>query len=128
MLEKALVLDGDERVDHVLRDVLIVDPDALVLPGEGDKLLILAGGILIPDRARFRELVVLQREVHLRGEEVFDVIGENAGEQQRAGQENQQHRADDLQNRADDTGRRVHGEARRAGDMPTGAVRFFNAV
>ena len=101
VLIKALVLDGHQGLLHVFGNVLIVDPDALGLVGQGDQLLIFAGGVLVPDGAGLAELIVLQREVHLRGQKVFDVVGENTGEQQPRDQQDQHEGAEDLENRTD---------------------------
>ena len=51
VLVKALILNGDGRVLHVLRDVLIIDPDAVFRAGEGHELLPVAGAVLIQDGA-----------------------------------------------------------------------------
>ena len=101
VLIKALILDGHQGLLHIFGDVLIVDPDALGLVGQRDQLLIFAGGVLIPDGTGLAELIVLQGEVHLRGQEVLDVVGEDTGEQQPRDQQDQHEGAEDLENRAD---------------------------
>ena len=38
LLPEALILDGDQRLFHVPRDLVIVDPDAVLLAGERGEL------------------------------------------------------------------------------------------
>ena len=52
VLIKALVLDGDGRMLHVLGNVGIVDPDAVFRTREIREVLPVAVGVLIQDRAR----------------------------------------------------------------------------
>ena len=52
VLIKALVLDGDGRMLHILGDVGIVDPDAVFRTREIREVLPVAVGVLIQDRAR----------------------------------------------------------------------------
>ena len=52
MLIKALVLNGDGRVLHVLGDVGIVNPDAVFRAREIREVLPVAVRIFIQDRAR----------------------------------------------------------------------------
>ena len=120
VLVKALVLNGDEGVLHIFGDILIIDPDALILPGERDELLIVPGGVLIPDRTRFAELIVLEGEIHLRGAKVLDVVGKDAGEEQPGDEQHQQDRTEELEHAAHDRGGRVHGEAGGLEELPSG--------
>ena len=106
---KALVLNGDGRVLHVLRDVLVIDPDTVFRAGEGHELLPVAVRILIQDGAGQRQREVLQLNVQLGGQAVFHVIREDAHEKQPRDQQNEQDGADDPKNGADDAGGRFRG-------------------
>ncbi len=111
VLVEALVLDGDQRLLHIFGDLVDIRPDALVVAHQGLELLPLAGGVLVPDGAGLGELVVLQRQVHVRGQEVLHIVGEDAGEQEPRDQQNQQEGAEHLKDGADDGRGDVHREA-----------------
>ena len=117
VLIEALVLDGDGRVFDVLRDILIVDPDAVFRAGELHQLLPHAVSVLIEDGAGQLDRKVLQLHVHLGREAGLHVIREDAHEQQSCHERNQQDRsehAEDRADRADDSARRsVRHSARR---------------
>ena len=97
VLVKTLVFNRDQRLLHILRNIFIFDPDTTLVAPDGDGVLPLAGEILIPDGARFAELVVLQRKIQFRGQAGFDIIGENAGKQNSGNQQNQKNGADDAE-------------------------------
>ena len=64
MRVKALVLDGDERILHVLRNLIPVHPDAVFAAADGRQLLIISVCILVIDNAGLveREIVKIQIE------------------------------------------------------------------
>ena len=97
MLVKALVLDGDERLFHIPRDVLVVDPDAVLLSRERHQLLPVAPGVLVPDGAGLIELVVLERYVEVRREAGLYIVGKHEGEQHSRDEQHQKDRAEPLQ-------------------------------
>ena len=84
---------GTSQLFHILGNILILHPDSPLVTPNGDALLPLSSQILIPDRAGFTQLVIFQREVQLRCEAGFDIIGKNAGEQNPGYQQNQKHGA-----------------------------------
>ena len=60
MLVKTLVLYCDKSVFHVLRYLVVIDPDSVLIGGKLHKLLPVAGGVFIEDRTGFGKLIVLQ--------------------------------------------------------------------
>ena len=96
VLVEALILDGHQGLFHIGRDVLIIHPDPLVPPHQVHQLFPVPVLVLDPDGAGFAELEILQGNVHIGRQAVFDIVGENAGEEQPGYQQHQQHRAHDL--------------------------------
>ena len=125
MLIEALVLDGDQRLFHVPRDLVIVDPDAVLLAGERGELAPLTDGVLIPDGARFIEFEVLKRKVEVRGQAGLDIVGKDAGEHHPRHKEDEQHRPHCLEHRADGGGDHINGYIRR---FLCDAARFRGAL
>ena len=113
VLIEALVLDGDQRLFHIPRDLVIVDPDAVLLAGERGELAPLTDGVLIPDGARFIELEVLKRKVEVRGQAGLDIVGEDAGEHHPRHKEDEQHRPRCFEHRADGGRDHIYGYIRR---------------
>ena len=125
VLIEALILDGDQRLFHVPRDLVIVDPDAVLLAGERGELAPLTDGVLIPDGARFIKLEVLKRKVEVRGEAGLDIVGEDAGEHHPRHKEDEQHRPHCLEHRADGGRDHIYGYIRR---FLCDAARFRGAL
>ena len=82
VLVKTLILDGYQRFFHIPGDLLVVHPNALLLAGQGDQLLPLAGGVLIIDGAGLAELVVLQRDIGIGRQTGLYIVGKDAGKEQ----------------------------------------------
>ena len=101
VLIEALILDGHQRLFHVPRDLIVIDPYAVLLAGERGELTPLTDGVLIPDRARLVELEVLERKVEVRGQAGLDIVGKDAGEHHPRHKEDEQHRPRCLEHRAD---------------------------
>ena len=123
VLIKALVLDGDGRVLDVLRDVLIVDPDAVFGARELHHLLPRAALVLIEDGAGKLDREILELDVHLRGEAGLHVVREDAHEQQPRDEQHQQDRAQHAEDRAD----HAHNGARRPVGHGAGGILFLGS-
>ena len=115
VLVKALVLNGDGRVLHVLGDVGIIDPDAVFRAREVREVLPVAVGVLIQDRARERDREVRELHVEVRGQAVFHIVREDAQKQQPRDEHDQQDRAEHAQDRARDAHGRIRGPGRARG-------------
>ena len=113
VLIEALVLNRHQRLFHVPRDLVIIDPDAVLLAGERGELAPLTDGVLIPYRARLIELEVLKRKVEVRGQAGLYIIGKDAGEHHPRHKEDEQHRPRCLEHRADGGGDHINGYIRR---------------
>ena len=109
MFIEALVLDGDQRLLHVFRDIFIFHPDAALVPADGDALLPFSREILMPDGAGLAQLIILQGDIQFGCQAGFDIVGKNAGEERTGHQQNQKKRANNTQDRDQDGGERVDG-------------------
>ena len=115
VLVKALVLDCDKGFFHIPGNLVIIDPNAFFFSGKRDKFLPAAGGVGIPDRAGFAQLIVFKRDIQRRRQTAFDVISKDAAEDQPGKRKNQQNRTENLQNAAECNRNGVNGEVRRTG-------------
>ena len=109
MLIEALVLDGNQGLFHIFRDVFIFHPDAALVPADGNALLPFSCEILMPDGAGLTQLIILQGDIKLGRQAGFDIVGKNTGEERTGHQQNQKKRADDTQDRDQYGGERVDG-------------------
>ena len=114
VLIEALVLNGDQRLLHVFGDVLILHPDAPLIPADGNSFLPFSGKILVPNGTGFAQLIIFQGNVQIRRETGFDIVGKNTGEECARHQQNQKKRTDDAENRNQNGGERVDGIPARA--------------
>ena len=94
---EALVLDGDDRLFHVLGDVVIVHPDTFLRTGQLDELLPVAVGSFIENGAGLLDGEIIQTDIDVRSDRGFDVVCKNASEQQCGQYEDQKDRAKDLE-------------------------------
>ena len=121
MFIKALILDRNQGLLHILGNIFILHPDAALVAADRDGFLPLPGKILVPDGAGFAELIVFQRQIEFRGQAGFYIIGKNAGEDQTGQSEDQQDRAEEFENGAERDGNGVdlRGNLRsfRVGDL-----------
>ena len=95
---EALVLDGDRRLFQIRRQLVVIDPDAVLVRCQHRELYGLAVVIVRPDRTRERDGVVLERDVQIGCEVILYIVGENAREEQPAEQQHEQHREHDADN------------------------------
>ena len=95
---EALVLDGDRRLFEIRRQLVVIDPDAVLVRCQHRKLYGLAVVIVGPDRARERDGVVLKRDVQIGRKGILHIVGENAREEKPAQQQHEQHREHDADN------------------------------
>ena len=97
MLVEALVLDGDERLHDVVRDLLVVDERAVLDAVELRQLHPLSGVlVLVIDRGALLERVGGQVDVHLRLQLRVHVLHERAEKHRRREGADDQQRKDDL--------------------------------
>ena len=97
VLLEALVLDRDTGVDEVLRQLVVFDPDAVFVAVELLQHDLLAGlGVLAVDRRRLIQREALEGEGNLRGQVVFDIECEQAGENEQRQKQHQKYRTDRL--------------------------------
>ena len=81
MIIETFILNGNQGLLHVFRDVFILDPDPPLITADVNAGLPFPGKILIPDRTGLTERVVFKRKVQIRSKTGFDIIGKNTGEQ-----------------------------------------------
>jgi len=113
VLVEALVLDGDDRLLDILRDVLVVDPDTVLVALEGDELLLFSGrGVRVVDYARLLEREVFELDVDALGEIRLEIEGEDAREDKPGGQADEENGPDYFKDQQYDAGDGVYAGLR----------------
>ena len=97
---KALVLYGDERILHMLGDIVAFHPYAVFAAFNGRQLLIIAVRILIIDNARLIEGEIVEIKVEARRDAGLDVKCENAHEDKPRHNADEQYRSDNAHDAA----------------------------
>ena len=114
MLIKTLVFDGYNGLLHIPGELVVIYPDAILVSLQCNKLLPVARGILAVNGAGFGQLIILQGECDIGGQTGFDIVGEDAGEQQPCQQQREHDRADQLEHGAHRARSRIHREVYRS--------------
>ena len=92
VLIKAFVLNGNDRVLHLLRDILIVNPDTVLGALQRRKLFIFSGdGIGIINNRCLIDIEFAELQIQFRRVVGLDIGHKDAHEDDGGGHKNQQH-------------------------------------
>ena len=94
MTVKAFVLDGNKSLLHIFGDLVIIDPDTVLLTVKGRKLLPFTFRVLIIDGTRLIKCVIAKVKLRRRNDAGLDVEGKNAQEQKTGQNADQKNRSD----------------------------------
>ena len=100
MRVKALVLDGAERILHVLRNLIPVHPDAVFAAADGRQLLIISVCILVIDNAGLIEREIVKIQIEARRDAGLYIECKDAHEDKPRHDADEQDRSDYAQNAA----------------------------